>query len=318
VIFYSNTILSLANEGNSLEKSAGFFAANVVATAVGLQLLDRMGRRPLLITGYSLMTVALIILSASLYFMESNNKSAVVAPITGMVVYMVGFAVGPGVTTFTFLSEMVPTKIRGRAFGLFMAVNWVCVLVLSQFTVNIINALGRVHAIPGSQGSKEQTRRGVAQLYFICLFVAMIGLFVVIVFVKETKGVMLEESALIMQRNLEEVNSAPTAPKMGSFSDSFDRTPLLLGDSAQNGERLHPAESSRPAVYSLHVETSGTVQNSSSGGISLHSSSGNTNTRAYSNGNVSHRMPSDLPTSHNDLAAPSHSSLNIEQGPGHS
>ncbi|KAA6367098.1 MAG: putative sugar transporter [Streblomastix strix] len=100
-------------------------------TVFALILVDIIGRRPLLITGYSLMFLGnlLIILSDSITSLQ-KQKNAYLLSAPGIAVFLTGFEIGPGPLYYLIISEIYPTIIRGRAVSLMTSINWACNIVI--------------------------------------------------------------------------------------------------------------------------------------------------------------------------------------------
>jgi MFS family permease len=80
-------------------------------------LLDRVGRRPLLLTGVVGQVVGLAILGAAFQFQQFANFKSYIA-IGGLVIYVACFAFGLGPIFWLLISEIYPLKVRGAAMVL--------------------------------------------------------------------------------------------------------------------------------------------------------------------------------------------------------
>jgi SP family myo-inositol transporter-like MFS transporter 13 len=102
-------------------------AVNVAFTIVGLVLVDRIGRKALLKLGTGGIAVALLVSAGVFWRIQSGAAPA--GPATGLVVtvclmlFMAGFATGPGVCVWLALSELMPTRIRSLGMGIGLLVN---------------------------------------------------------------------------------------------------------------------------------------------------------------------------------------------------
>ncbi|MBL1411459.1 sugar porter family MFS transporter [Sphingobacterium faecale] len=92
---------------------------NAIFTLVGLVLVDRVGRRPLLFIGSSGMSICLAIV-AVIYFGQSYSPWLLAA----LVGYIVFFAISTGTVIWIIISEVFPVSVRGKgqSFGSF--VHW--------------------------------------------------------------------------------------------------------------------------------------------------------------------------------------------------
>lgn len=175
VIYYSPQIFQLA--GYQAAQTALFAtilvgAVNVLVTIIALWLIDRIGRRPLLIGGLIGMAASLIILGIS--FLAQGVASGLTA-IFAMLIFVAFFAVSLGPVAWLIISEVYPLGIRGRAMGIATFSNWVCNYFVSLTFLTLIQVLGTT---------------GTFWLYAIICF---LGLWFVIKLVPETKGKTFEE-----------------------------------------------------------------------------------------------------------------------------
>src|SRR5271167_4270384 len=121
VIYYAPTLLHQAGLGNSasLLANVGNGIVNVGMTVVAIRLIDRVGRRKLLIGGTVGMAAAL--LAVAITFAMSGNTlgaTASVIAVVGLVVYTGSFAIGLGPVFWLLISEMYPENIRGKAMSI--------------------------------------------------------------------------------------------------------------------------------------------------------------------------------------------------------
>jgi SP family xylose:H+ symportor-like MFS transporter len=103
----------------------GFF--NMGFTVVAILTVDRLGRKPLMMIGSTGMGICLIILGLMAYFQQSATW--VLAFILG---YISCFALSVGPVTWVIISEIYPTRIRGRALSIATVFLWTANWVVSQ------------------------------------------------------------------------------------------------------------------------------------------------------------------------------------------
>ncbi|MBS0616055.1 MAG: MFS transporter [Verrucomicrobia bacterium] len=175
VIYFAPTIFKEAGFGSSsgaLLASFGIGIINVIATAVSLVLLDKWGRRPLLLGSLVGMAIALIVMSSALM-----TQSLFVGHISVicLMLYVAAFAMGTGPVPWLILSEIYIPSVRGLAMSLAIFVNW-----LSNFFV----AFTFLDFAAGLT---------VAGTFFVYAALCVIGFFVAWKIVPETKGRSLNE-----------------------------------------------------------------------------------------------------------------------------
>ncbi|MEU6062909.1 sugar porter family MFS transporter, partial [Streptomyces sp. NPDC047097] len=124
VIYFAPKILTSTGLGTnaSITATIAVGAISVIATAIGMSLIDRVGRRPMLITGLAGMTVSLALLGASFRLPHSTAVSCLVLGL--MVLYMAFMQATLNTGVWLLLAEMFPLKVRGLAMGAAVFVMW--------------------------------------------------------------------------------------------------------------------------------------------------------------------------------------------------
>ncbi len=125
VIYYAPTILKFAGQQNTgaLTQSVYIGCTNVFFTIVAILLLDKLGRRFLLITGTSFLTVALV--GLGFFFHSSMLQSSVGwLALACLLFYICGFAIGLGPVFWLMISEIFPLQMRGPAMAVCTMANW--------------------------------------------------------------------------------------------------------------------------------------------------------------------------------------------------
>ncbi|EMA52740.1 MULTISPECIES: sugar porter family MFS transporter [Halococcus] len=143
IIYYAPTILSNIGFGDiaSIVGTVGVGTVNVLLTVVAILLVDRVGRRPLLLVGTGGMTVMLGILGLGFFL---PGLSGVVGYVTlGSMIGYVGFyAISLGPVFWLLISEIYPLRIRGTAEGVASVFNWGANFLVALTFLPLINRLG--------------------------------------------------------------------------------------------------------------------------------------------------------------------------------
>jgi MFS transporter, SP family, arabinose:H+ symporter len=147
---------------------------NLAFTIVAIQLVDRAGRKTLILFGTLLQTISLAGVG-SLYLMRGPGNGI----LAGIMAFVAGHAVGNGAVCWVIISEIFPTKVRGAAMSVATTAIWIFAYVADQFFPIL-----RAHA--GSDGT-----------FFIFAAMAAINFVFVLFMVPETKGYSLEEISRI-------------------------------------------------------------------------------------------------------------------------
>jgi sugar porter (SP) family MFS transporter len=144
VIYYAPTILSdtgLTN-ASSLAGTLVVGVTNVVFTVVAVLLLDRVGRRPLLLTGTAVLLVAL--LGLGVYFASSTFQDDYGwVALAGLVLFMAGFAIGLGPVFWLMISEIFPPGVRSKAMAVATVCNWGANFLVAQTFLTLSDAITR-------------------------------------------------------------------------------------------------------------------------------------------------------------------------------
>eukprot|EP01031_Cornospumella_fuschlensis_P035214 gene35214-42654_t len=187
VIFYSTTIFELAGFSESIIGTTIVGLLNFFMTLVSAVLIDKMGRRILLLRGTYIMLAALLLLSIVLLSPMEETAQGSIA-VVAVLIYVVGFAIGFGAVVWTILSEIMPTRLRMKAVSLFLSLNWGANLAISMLTLPAINGLGGEHGGMDDDEESDAQKRGVAILYLIFAGLTAASLVFVHMLVPETKG----------------------------------------------------------------------------------------------------------------------------------
>jgi SP family galactose:H+ symporter-like MFS transporter len=145
VIYYAPTIFEFAGFQSA---AAAIFATllvgivNVIFTLVAIFLLDRVGRRKLLLLGLTGMSGMLIMLGIVFFLPNLLNQLGTLAVI-GLIAYVAFFAIGLGPVFWLLISEIYPLKVRGLAMSVVTEANWGSNLIIALTFLTLIQLLGR-------------------------------------------------------------------------------------------------------------------------------------------------------------------------------
>jgi sugar porter (SP) family MFS transporter len=145
IIYYGPQIFELA--GSSSHANAIFATlivaiVNVVATVVGIALVDRIGRKPLLYVGVTGMTIALFALSFAFGHPAMLGSSLASIAITCLVVYIACFAFSLGAIAWILVAEVFPLRVRGRGVAAGTLFSGVANFAVSLTFLTLIHSLG--------------------------------------------------------------------------------------------------------------------------------------------------------------------------------
>jgi sugar porter (SP) family MFS transporter len=109
---------------------------NLVATILGMSLIDRAGRKPLLMSAFAGMALSLVAMSAAIHFQVSA-----IAVLIFILIYVACFAVGVGTGTWVMMAEICPSRIRGRAMSVATIFLWCGTLLVTLTFLSLAKAL---------------------------------------------------------------------------------------------------------------------------------------------------------------------------------
>jgi sugar porter (SP) family MFS transporter len=145
VIYYAPTIVEFTgidSSAGSILAAVGVGVINVGMTLVAMRLLDRAGRRTLLMIGVSGMTLSLFALGGAFVGGGGSTLASIVA-ILSLMTYVASFAVSLGPIFWLLNAEIYPLSVRSKAAGLGTMANWTFNFIVSLTFLLLIEALGR-------------------------------------------------------------------------------------------------------------------------------------------------------------------------------
>ncbi|GAA0946190.1 sugar porter family MFS transporter [Actinocorallia libanotica] len=139
IIYYAPTIIERTGltASNAIFYSIAIGVINLAATVVALRLIDRAGRRALLVFSYAAMAVTMALLGLSIV-----SDWHPVVTLVFMVLYIAGYAVGAGPVFWTMIGEVFPPQAGAVGSGASTAVNWVSNFIVSLAFLSVVHAIG--------------------------------------------------------------------------------------------------------------------------------------------------------------------------------
>ncbi|PSR88050.1 Sugar transporter ERD6-like [Actinidia chinensis var. chinensis] len=180
VLFYATNIFKSAGVSSSNAATFGLGAIQVIATGVTTWLMDRAGRRLLLIVSSSIMTASLLLVAVAFYlegFVSQNShlhSTMSMLSLVGLVTFVIAFSLGVGAIPWIIMSEILPVNIKGLAGSVATLMNWMTSWAVTM-TANLL--------LVWSSG-------GTFTIYAV---VSALTVVFVTLWVPETKGKTLEE-----------------------------------------------------------------------------------------------------------------------------
>ncbi|MCW4030332.1 MAG: sugar porter family MFS transporter [Candidatus Bathyarchaeota archaeon] len=179
IIYYAPTIFQfagLSSDTAAIAATTGVGAANLIVTAIAVVLVDKVGRRPLLLVGVAGMVISLIILGSGFMFATGPQGSAIGAiTAISLIAYISFFAIGLGPVFWLLISEIFPLQSRGTAMSIATVANWASNFLITLLFLGLVNILGQ------------------SGTFWLFAAVGIIAFVFTLRLVPETKGLTLEQ-----------------------------------------------------------------------------------------------------------------------------
>jgi sugar porter (SP) family MFS transporter len=155
IIYYGPQIFALAgsaSHGSAILATFVVAIVNVVGTVVGISLVDKVGRKPLLYVGVTGMTVALFALSYAFSHSATLGPSLGLTAIVCLMTYIACFAFSLGAIAWILVAEVFPLRVRGRGVAAGTLGSGISNFIVSITFLSLIEAIGsaRTFAIYGA------------------------------------------------------------------------------------------------------------------------------------------------------------------------
>ncbi|MDD2381135.1 MAG: sugar porter family MFS transporter [Mariniphaga sp.] len=178
IFFYAPDIFAKANLGvdSALFQTTLVGLTNVVFTIFAMQVIDKMGRKKLMLIGAAGMAVCYIIIG----LLFSIGRTTDWLLLSFIIITPAFFAFGLGPTVWVVLSEIFPNKIRGAAMSIATFSLWVASYLLTLTFPILVEWLN------------------AANTFWIYAIICVIGFWIILKFLPETKEISLEQLEKIL------------------------------------------------------------------------------------------------------------------------
>lgn len=181
VMYYGPTILERTGATLSASLNGHAIIGVVLAlfTLLAIPLIDKVGRRRLLLTGVAGSSLALAL--TGLGFSTGHEGGAMIVALLCAFVGFFAFSIGP--IKWVVISEIFPTKLRARAMGVATVGLWLTDIVINQMFPVVRKDFG------------------IGTMFFACSGFLVVQFIVVAFALPETKGISLEQAASLWKRS---------------------------------------------------------------------------------------------------------------------
>ena len=178
ILYYAPEVMKQAgaDDNAALLMSVAVGLMNLIATMAALTVIDRIGRRSLMIVGSIGYLVSMGFLTAVMFMFQGHfNSTSSTLVLIGLLVFIAAHAFGQGSVIWVFISEIFPTRVRGLGQSLGSLTHWVFAAITTYAFPPIIGAWGGGWAF---------------SIFLVCMFGQLVW---VLTKMPETKGIPLEE-----------------------------------------------------------------------------------------------------------------------------
>ncbi|KAI9588361.1 hypothetical protein GQX74_004206 [Glossina fuscipes] len=187
VIFYSTDIFKDAETGIDEDLSTIVVGVmQVIATFVSVMVVDKLGRRLLLLASAIVMALSTVAMGVYFYMKDNDNDSVANLgwlPVSALCVFIIMFSIGFGPVPWLMMGELFASDIKGVAGSIAGTSNWVLAFIVTKTFVNMKEALGS------------------GQTFWLFAGITVLGAVFVFLFVPETKGKSLNEIQTLLEGN---------------------------------------------------------------------------------------------------------------------
>ncbi len=173
ILYYAPRVFEMTGLGASASmlSSVGIGLVNFVFTLIAMNVIDRFGRRKLMLIGSVGLIITLGLVSRAFYLQDFGNLAVVIY----LLVYIAFFAISQGAVIWVFISEIFPNQVRAQGQSLGSFTHWTMAAIIA-FTFPYLT---------------KQVGGGGTFLFFTIMMV--LQLIFVLKLMPETKGRSLEQ-----------------------------------------------------------------------------------------------------------------------------
>ena len=147
IIYYSPRIFeAMGFTGNFalLALPALVQVAGLAAVCTALLLVDRLGRRPILLSGIAMMIVADVVLLAVFAqgHLGGSNSGGLILGFAGVLLFIIGYTMGFGSLGWVYASESFPTRLRSIGSSTMLTSNLVANAIVAAVFLTMLHSLG--------------------------------------------------------------------------------------------------------------------------------------------------------------------------------
>ena len=184
-MYYSGKIFEAAGFSNPAIGTVIVGLVNVLTTFIAIKWVDKLGRKPILYSGISILVISCLVVGYIFNMQASGvqlTETIQYILVTFCLLFIFGFALSLGPVIWIVCSEIFPLQGRDLGVTITTMTNWIMNAVIGEYTLVWFRDLG------------------VGYTFWMFGFACFLGFFLVKFFTPETKDVPLEELELNLQR----------------------------------------------------------------------------------------------------------------------
>ena len=162
-MYFSATLFALLNFTNPTATSILIALTNLLFTLLAFTLIDRLGRRPILLLTIPFMAIGLLLSAYSFSHILTSKPSSkqtsangptgyALLALTSLTVYVGAYALGIGTVPWTAQSELFKMQHRGLGAGIATAVNWAGNFIVGITFLGLLEGVGSWGVFGGYAG----------------------------------------------------------------------------------------------------------------------------------------------------------------------
>ncbi|XP_026333443.1 solute carrier family 2, facilitated glucose transporter member 8-like [Hyposmocoma kahamanoa] len=175
IIVFASSIIINSGSNFSPEFSFSFPLISILAASISMNCIDRFGRKPILCTCFTMITVAMTCIGTVVLIQHHGGTVPFWIPLTAMMMAVAGHAAGPLAVAYVVLSEMFNFQVRAKLMGFNVSYTWFMNFIQLFIFAPISDSLGLYTAF-----------------YIYAVFNILAMLFSLVI-LPETKGKSIEE-----------------------------------------------------------------------------------------------------------------------------
>jgi SP family galactose:H+ symporter-like MFS transporter len=178
IMYYAPRIFEIAGFASTSQQMWGTVVVgitNVLATFIAIAFVDKLGRKPIMYTGFIVMGLSMLTVGTIFSIGIKDHPDLAYPAIIALLFFIIGFAMSAGPIIWVICSEIYPLAGRDLGITFSTGTNWVANAIVGMTFLTMLSGLGEGNTF---------LLYGALNILFIVFFLA---------FVPETKGVSLEK-----------------------------------------------------------------------------------------------------------------------------